>query len=390
MKVVQTVWGKFHHFHLARQLQKRGMLETIVSTYPRWKLGGEGIPMEKVRTFPWVHTFVLAKWRLGWRQERIDKAILYWNVLAFDRFIERVLPECDVLVALSGSGVKAGPLAQRRGGAYICDRGSSHIRYADELLRDEFLRWGQEFPGVDPRHIAREEFEYDVADAITVPSEFARKTFVENGVSASKIKKIPYGADLHRFSKTADPSRESFDVLFVGQVSFRKGVPYLLEAFSKFRHPRKKLTIVGAMQPEMRKFLGGRRFVHAEFVGPKPHSVIKDYMSKCHVLVLPSIEEGLAIVQGEAMACGCPVMGTTNTGAEDLFTHGEEGFILPIRDPAAIANRLEELAQDPTLRQRMSEAALIRVRSLGGWDTYGEAYAHLCEELVAEGNHSGS
>ena len=67
-------------------------------------------------------------------------------------------------------------------------------------------------------------------------------------------------------------------------------------------------------------------------------------MSSSHVLVLPSVEEGLALVQAQAMACGCPLISSTNTGGEDLFSDGVEGFLVPIRSPEAIAERLQQLA----------------------------------------------
>jgi glycosyltransferase involved in cell wall biosynthesis len=99
-------------------------------------------------------------------------------------------------------------------------------------------------------------------------------------------------------------------------------------------------------------------------------------------MVLPSIEEGLALVQGQALACGCPVIATTNTGAADLFTDGVEGFIVPIRDSDALATRMQQLAEDPSLQQRMSEASLARVRNLGGWKQYGDAWEKLLQELT--------
>jgi glycosyltransferase involved in cell wall biosynthesis len=105
-------------------------------------------------------------------------------------------------------------------------------------------------------------------------------------------------------------------------------------------------------------------------------------MSRSHVLVLASVEEGLALVQGQAMACGCPVLATTATGCEDLFTDGVEGFIVPGRDTAALADRLQQLADDPALRQRISAAALQRVKSLGGWDRYGNQWDRLLHSLT--------
>ena len=83
------------------------------------------------------------------------------------------------------------------------------------------------------------------------------------------------------------------------------------------------------------------------------------------------------------MACGCPVIATTNTGASDLFTDGVEGFIVPIRDPQALADRMQQLADDPALQSRMSEAALRRVHSIGGWSDYGNQWETLLKSMVS-------
>ena len=95
-------------------------------------------------------------------------------------------------------------------------------------------------------------------------------------------------------------------------------------------------------------------------------------MSRSHVMVLPSVEEGLALVQAQAMACGCPVIGTYNTGAEDLFSDGQEGYIVPIRDAGALVKRLQHLADHPEQRAEMRHRALAKIRSLGGWHQHVE------------------
>jgi glycosyltransferase involved in cell wall biosynthesis len=119
-----------------------------------------------------------------------------------------------------------------------------------------------------------------------------------------------------------------------------------------------------------------------EFLGAVPQPRLAELMSTSHVMVLPSIEEGLALVQGQALACGCPVVCSTNTGGEDLFTDGVEGFIVPIRDPEALTNRMQQLADDPALQSRMSEAALRRVRSIGGWSDYRDQWEALLQSMV--------
>jgi glycosyltransferase involved in cell wall biosynthesis len=105
-------------------------------------------------------------------------------------------------------------------------------------------------------------------------------------------------------------------------------------------------------------------------------------MSKSHVLVLPSIDEGFGMVLAEAMACGCPVIATTNTGAPNLISNGRDGFIVPIRDPVAITQKLEMMAQCPEMRATMSDRALARTQQLGGWDSYGDTVCDLFERLV--------
>jgi glycosyltransferase involved in cell wall biosynthesis len=372
MRVTVVCSARFHHFDLARQLMKRNMLVKFFTGYPSWKLRDEDIPCEQVVTFPWFQTPYMVLGRWGLLREPLQRELAWRAHEALDAYVSRNLPACDVLFVLSGSGLKSFQTAAQRGIRTVCDRGSSHIRYQDAILREEFARWGERFSGIDPRFVAKEEAEYEAADIVTVPSEFARRSFVEMGVPESKLRKVPYGVDLRRFEKTAEPASDRFDVLFVGSISFQKGVPYMLEAFKRLRHPKKRLRIVGPMQPEMERFF--RRNPPGEDVdllGVVPQVQLKEVMSRAHVMVLPSVQEGLALVQAQAMACGCPVIGTTNTGATDLFNDGAEGFVVQPRDPGAIAERLQLLADDPETRKRMSGNALTRVNGLGGWDNYG-------------------
>jgi starch synthase len=382
-KVVQTVYGKFHHFDLARQLHRQGMLEAIFTGYPRWKLRDENLPQDKMRTYPWIETFLMAAGRYRVLPRWLDRELNYLMAQTLDAHVAANIPECDVFVGISGSGLKTSGVVHQRGAQYICDRGSSHVGYTERILTEEFSRWGQKFPGIDPRSVAKEEREYAAADVITVPSEFCVRSFVEMGVSHEKLRKIPYGVELTRFGKVADPATGQFEVLFVGQVSFRKGVPYLIEAFGQLKHPRKRLRIVGAMLPEIETWLREKPAPQGvEFIGAVPQEKVPELMSASHVTVLPSIEDGFGLVLGQAMACGCPVISSTNTGGEEMIEDGQEGFIVPIRDPKAIAARLERLAQDDDLRQRMGEAAIRKVRGMGGWDDYGNAYGDLCRELA--------
>ena len=386
MKVTQISIGRFHHFHLARQMEKHGLLDRLWTGYPRFKLRDEvGIPPEKISSFPFLHTI-----SMGWsripllgRSTRAHREIVWWAHDTLDRRVARTLRGSPVLIALSGQGEQSGRRAQALGGWHICDRGSSHIRYQDGVLRDEHVRWKLPYIGVDPRTIRKEEAEYEGADLITVPSGFAERSFLEMGVPREKLRRIPYGSRLERFQPHGGPTAGQFDVLFVGQISLRKGLPYLLEAFSRLAHPSKRLRIVGSVDPAVEPLLARWPTRDVEFLGMVPNARLAALYSSSHVLVLPSVEEGLAMVMAEAMACGCPVIATPQTGAEDLFSDEVEGLIVPARSADDLLRGFERLVDDPGFAAGLRHAALARMRAMDGWNNYGRRWVDLLSDLPA-------
>lgn len=382
MRIVQAVFGVFHHFELARELDRRGHLERVYSTWPWARLKREGLSRSKVETFPWLHMPEYLLHRSGIDWPWATDYLGYANALAFDRWTDRRITDCDALIAISGAGLLTGRRVQERGGVFICDRGSTHQRFQEQIVAEEYRIWQVDRAVSDACDTVREEKIYEQADAITVPSNAAARSFCAMGVPAEKVHVIPYGVRLEDFYPTAEPEPDRFDVLFAGAAGLRKGVPYLLQAFARVRHPHKRLRIAGAILPDLKAVLGRLPQEHVEFLGVVPQPRLRDLMSASQALVLPSIEEGLALVQAQAMACGCPVICSTNTGGEDLFTDGVEGFIVPVRDPAALAARMQQLA-DPEVQQTMGAAALRRVRSLGGWSDYGDRWERLLLRLVA-------
>jgi glycosyltransferase involved in cell wall biosynthesis len=279
-------------------------------------------------------------------------------------------------------GLHSGRKAQELGRGFITDRNCSHKSYQDMILRQEHERWGKHFDGLEPRNIKKELTEYREADLITVPSEFSLRTFLEQGVDPKKLRKVPYGVNLSLFTPVGKPPDDSFNVLYVGGVNLRKGSHDLLNAFEKLDHPKKSLTLIGGVSPEMASPLKIAK-IKSNIIelGTVSQVELKKHYSTAHVFVLPSIEDGFGMVMGEAMACGCPVICTTNTGAHDIVDEGINGFVVPIRDPDAITDRMQLLANSPDLRANMSQAALEKVKNLGGWNDYGDRIAEVIREL---------
>lgn len=387
MKVTQICIGRFHHFHLARQLEKHGLLDSLYTGYPKMKLRDElGIPTEKIKSFPWFHAPYMFLMQKGVQKSSWFTKELSWIARAtLDKHVASSLKSPGVIVSLSSTGLHAGNRNQALGGKYICDRGSSHITFQDRILSEEYKKWGLNYLGIDKRIIEKELLEYQQADVITVPSEFVRQSFIALGVPKDKVHKVTYGARLERFSRLQDPEKNQFRVLWVGAVTLRKGFIYLLRAFQRFSHPNKELLVIGQVSQEVKSLLEKESLANVRFLGQVANATLPGIYSSSHVFALSSIEEGLALVQGEAMACGCPIIATPNTGSEDLITDGKEGFVVPIRSSDEIQHRLQQLADEPELRDQMGEYALEKVKSLGGWDHYGNNYVKILESLMA--NH---
>ena len=377
MKVCIGSAGRFHTFDLARQLERASWLSRLYTAYPRWKV--DGLPRDKVRSFPWLMGPTMLLGRRGFHG--VERHLNRLTVKSFDRWMANRLEPCDVFHCLSSFGLRSHRIAKERYGALtVCDRGSSHIGFQDEILAEEYLRWGIPYQPIDRALVDRELQEYNECDLIFVPSTFVYRSFVQKGVPEAKLRKISYGVDLRMFRPMLK-SDDVFRVIYVGALSMRKGIPYLLEALCALSLPKFELWLIGAVQPEIKPFLAKYEGKFRCF-GEIPRAELHRYYSQASVFVIASIEEGLALVQAQAMACGIPVIATHNTGAEDLFTDGVEGFIVPIRNTDVIRDRLLQLYHHPDQLLEMAKAALHRAQLLGGWDTYGQRVISCYQEAV--------
>ena len=384
MKVLLATPGRFHSFALARELQSRAALDHIVTGFPWFKVARENLPRRQVRTAPVPQMLSFALKKAGLIHPQLDQRLLLETLCQVDGLALKSAGDADLFVALSGCGQQTGTRFRKLGLTYVCDRGSSHILYQQKLLNEEADRHGAPRPFFNAAVVRRELCEYDTADAITVPSQFAEQSFLAYGIAQHRLHRVPYGVNLTRFYPTTAPASDRFEVLFVGSLTLRKGVPYLLKAFRDLAHPRKRLTLVGPRTSDTAHFSQLLQHDDIRVMGAVANQDLKHIMSASHVMVMPSIEEGLALVQAEALACGCPVIGTDHSGAADLFDNDREGFIVPIRSDRAIREKLEFLADNPDRRQQMSEAARARVATIGGWSRYGEQYFGLLQALVRQ------
>jgi len=237
-------------------------------------------------------------------------------------------------------------------------------RTEEQMVREETQRWPgwEEFPGgISDKYFERLEEEWNLADLVLVNSNWSRSALLKQGADARKIIVVPLCYE--KGALPVPPPRERSDtaplnVLFLGQIILRKGIPYLFEAAAKLIGSNVKFVVAGrvgvsdkaiAAAPPNISILG-RRHNHAETAR---------LYSEADLFVLPTISDGFALTQIEAMAFGLPVIATPNCG--DVVTHGLDGLIVPPRDSQALADAIASLEADRRRLREMSAKAMQTV-----------------------------
>ena len=298
--------------------------------------------------------------------------------LAVARTAAGLAGAADCAVAYVGCGLPAFEALRVRGATRaVLNYPIAHHRYHRALQREEHaldpelaVTWPTlaEWPAAYERQI---DAEIEMADCILVGSTYVRDTFVSEHVPAAKISIAPYGVDLRTFApalESAPRSKAPFRAIFVGQLSQRKGIRYLLNAYRAFRKPDSQLTLVGNVigtDAPLRRY--------ADLFQHVPHQTrpaLAQRYRESDVFVFPTLLEGMPLVVLEAMACGLPVIVTPN-GPGDIVRDGVDGFIVPPRDEHAIRDRLERLYADPELRVEMGRNASERAREFT-WAAYAQ------------------
>lgn len=229
-----------------------------------------------------------------------------------------------------------------------------------------------------------------LANGWVVASRFTAQTLIERGIPADKIRIVPYGVDHMTFARRATPpaAGQPFTVLYVGSLSQRKGVSYLLDAARLLKSQNLRVLLCGRGTVDARLIAAYSDIPVEVKIGLSRPALIRE-MQAADVFVLPSLAEGFAHVILEAMSCGLPVIATPHTCAPDVIEPGKHGFMVPLRDAEAIAERLAWGMGNRTELAAMGEAAATQARLFtwerfraGVRDAYGKMIAGQAGEVA--------
>jgi len=288
---------------------------------------------------------------------------------ALDRVAAGLIEKCDVFIGMSGMSNASGAAARRRHGARVfIERGSRHILSQKEIL--DALPGTARGPSSVSQSAVRRELEgYALADRIVVPARHVVESFVERGVPSAKLLRNPYGVSLDMFPPTDAPSPDPPTILMAGTWSLQKGCDVLSAAWRRMLGVR--LIHVGTVGDAPLPDKG--EFEHQDSVD---QTKLAQSYARAHVLVLASRQEGLALVQAQALACGLPVVCTTRTGGQDLGELIDNPSLVSVvapDDANALARALGNALQS-SRRMTGKRDLLGPAREKLSWRSYGQRY----------------
>jgi glycosyltransferase involved in cell wall biosynthesis len=385
MRVTVSTIGRFHAFDLVQNLQRYGYLHRFISRYPTWAVKSFG----NYQIDPSLYRSVLQVGVLSeaWKKIpywiRKDINLQLWFHQQFDcSACDYISPDSNVFVGWSSLCLQSLRKAKSYGSLTVVDRGNSHMNYFMKTLQEEYEIWGLKYTEMHHGVCEMELQEYIEADKIAVPSLFVKKTFLQEGIPEKKLIHIPYGVSLSDFFPMPKIDK-TFRIIHCGSITLRKGIQYLLQAFYELNLPDAELWLVGAIDSAIKPILNKYASNCIVYKGTQPQAMLRDFYSQCSVFCLASIEDGFGMVIPQAMACGLPVIHTTNTGGADIVRDGIDGFCVPIRDVESLKEKILFFYENPYQRIEMGNNALHQVRATFSWEDYGDAMISAYQQALS-------
>jgi glycosyltransferase involved in cell wall biosynthesis len=335
------------------------------------------LPEERVRWTPWVP----ALRRLG--DLALSPRLAAWtDFLAcrlFDRWAAARLRagEAGAVVACEISARDTFRRARRLGMVTILDAAATHHRTQDR--RHGFV----EPPALHRRITAVKDAELALTDHVLTVSELARQSYVEAGMPVERVHCVPLGVDVDLFAPPpATPAEDEMTFAFAGAATRVKGLDLLLAAFTRLRQaePAARLLVVGP-PGDCSLLLGPPPPEGVTVLGPLPQAELAARLAAADCLVLPSRNESFGMVVPEALAAGVPVLVSDRVGAKDLVTADRTGWIVPVEDVEALAERMAWCIHHPEELRGM-RADCRRAAEGAGWPAYHRRFAGLVRSLL--------
>lgn len=311
-----------------------------------------------------------------------------------DYIVSRRLPglagKIDVVHTWPNAALQTLKVAKKLGITTVLERPNTHTRFAYATVQKESERLGIVLPpnneyAFKPDVLRKEEEEYDLADYLLCPSDFTRQTFIDQGFSGEKLLRHQYGFDEKAYTPGEQPAtntKRGLTMLFAGDCAVRKGVHFALEAWLQSPASREgTFMIAGTFLPAYAEKLS-KMLAHPSVQVLGFRNDVPELMRKSDLFVLPSIEEGSALVTSDARGSGCVLVVSEATGA--VCRHMENALVHRVGDVAALTEHITLLHENRELLNRLRAESLSTVNEIT-WKAAGHRLLSVYREAILAG-----
>lgn len=319
--------------------------------------------------------------RMFGRKLPVDMLICEW----FDRYVAHQLKrykDASIYHGWPSMALESFDEATRLNMFTSTEGSSSHPLSQIRLVNEEYQRHGVNITlDTHALSVRRAVNALALVDQIFCASPFVMDSMLQQGISQSKLTLCPFGYDQNLFFPEDNKQSEKLIFIFAGSVMYRKGIQYLLPAFSRLNLKNAELWVIGAIHNEMNAFVNDHRHSsNISFLNPENYIEYSKVIRKGHVFVFPSIEEGSAMVTYEAMASGLPIITTFNSGS--VARDGLDGFIVPIRDIDALSEKILEFYNNHNKIKTMGSSASNYIQEFS-WEKHGQTRIDVYKKFVS-------
>ena len=303
------------------------------------------------------------------------------------RRIEKLAGQIDIIHTWPLGARETLKTAAKMGIPTVLERPNANTRFAMEVVQQECIRLGVVLPpdhehAYNEEKLQKEEDEYALADRLLCPSDFVVKTFLDKGYHSDKLARHMYGFDNDVYcpnDRPLDPKR-GLTMLFVGGCAPRKGLHYALEAWLQSpAHRDGTFLVAGDFVPGYRERLFSM-LSHPSLRVLGHRADVPELMRQSDIVILPSIEEGSALVTSEARGSGCVLLVSEAAGA--VCKHMENALVHRPGDVGTLVHQITMLHEDRALLQRLRAESLRTVQEIT-WTAAGQKLLQVYRETVA-------
>ncbi len=238
-----------------------------------------------------------------------------------------------------------------------------------------------------------EKIRLSFADLIITSSEYSKSEIVSVGINPDLVHVLSPGLDREKYNILSSSLKsDSKKILCVGNYVSRKGIIYLIEAFSQIERQNVTLHLVGNRKNNSSYYNKLKNAVEklkltecVVFHDGSNQENIKHLYASADIFVLPSLKETFGIVFLEAMHYGLPIITTNVSAMPELIEEGKNGFLVPPGDSQALAKAISTLIENSDLIEKMGETGRKKVATSYYWEQSGFKFVSILESLKGEG-----